>query len=88
LEWFVECECGWTCRGGADDIVAACTEHARDEHGMELTREQVFAVARPVEDASTWGQDKRHKLIPPGGQLLGRTDLGSGERDVHDDHLS
>jgi predicted small metal-binding protein len=53
LEWFVECECGWTFRGGEDDIVAACTEHARDEHGMELTREQVFAVAKPVEDATT-----------------------------------
>jgi predicted small metal-binding protein len=57
LEWFVECECGWTCRGGEDDIVAACTEHARDEHdGIELTREQVFAVAKPVEDATTWGK--------------------------------
>lgn len=57
MEWFVECECGWTCRGGEDDIVAACTEHARDEHdGIELTREQVFAVAKPVEDATTWGK--------------------------------
>jgi len=23
---------------------------------MELTREQVFAVAKPVEDATTWGK--------------------------------
>lgn len=42
--------------GGEDDIVAACTEHARDEHGMEPTREQVLAVAKPVEDATTWGK--------------------------------
>ena len=56
MEWFVECECGWTRRGGEDDIVTACTEHARDEHGMELTREQVFAVAKPVEDATTRGE--------------------------------
>jgi predicted small metal-binding protein len=50
LEWSVECDCGWTCRGSEDEIVSACTQHAREEHGMELTREQVFAVARPVEN--------------------------------------
>ena len=48
MEWSVACECGWTCRGSEDDVVAACTEHAREEHGMELTREQVLAVAKPV----------------------------------------
>jgi hypothetical protein len=30
--------------------VSACTQQARDEHGMELTREQVFAVATPIEN--------------------------------------
>jgi len=39
-----------TCRGSEDEILSACTQHAREEHGMELTREQVFAVARPVEN--------------------------------------
>jgi predicted small metal-binding protein len=48
LEWSVECECGWTCRGTEDEVVAACSKHARQEHNMELTREQVLAVARPI----------------------------------------
>ena len=56
LEWSVVCECGWTCRGSEDSVVAACTEHAREEHGMELTREQVLAVAKPVEDPMTRDQ--------------------------------
>jgi predicted small metal-binding protein len=52
LEWSVECECGWTCRGNEHEVVAACSEHARREHSMELTREQVLAVAKPVKDAN------------------------------------
>lgn len=48
MELLVECDCGWTCRGDEDHVVAACTEHGREVHGMELTREQVLAVAQPV----------------------------------------
>jgi Protein of unknown function (DUF1059) len=50
LEWLVECDCGWTCRGTENQVILACTKHAREEHDMELTPEQVFAVARPVTD--------------------------------------
>jgi len=34
------------------------------------------------------GRKTRFTRSPPCGQLLGRVDLGSGERDVHEDHLS
>jgi predicted small metal-binding protein len=50
LEWSVECDCGWTCRGTEDEIVSACTQHAREEHDMELTRQHVIAIAKPVDD--------------------------------------
>ena len=44
----VRCECGFEVRGIADDIVAAIQQHARDNHNMKTTREQVLAKAKPV----------------------------------------
>lgn len=49
MELIVECECGWSYRGDEDQVVAACTEHGRAVHGMDLTREQILAVALPVD---------------------------------------
>ena len=49
MEYLVECDCGWSCRGNEDEVVAACVEHGREVHGMELSRDQVLAVAQPVE---------------------------------------
>jgi predicted small metal-binding protein len=44
----VNCECGHVVRGDTDDeLVAATQQHARDAHGMELTRDQVLALAVP-----------------------------------------
>lgn len=45
---FVRCECGYEVRGSADDVVAGIQSHARDNHNMQTTREQVLARARPV----------------------------------------
>ena len=53
MELIVECDCGWTCRGPEEDVVAACTAHGRDVHGLELSREQVLAVARPADETPT-----------------------------------
>jgi predicted small metal-binding protein len=45
----INCDCGRVVRGDSDDeLVAAVQEHARDAHGMELTREQVLALAVPA----------------------------------------
>jgi predicted small metal-binding protein len=45
----ITCDCGRVVRGDSDDeLVAAAQEHARDAHGMELTREQVLALAVPA----------------------------------------
>jgi predicted small metal-binding protein len=44
----VNCECGHVVRGDTDDeLVAATQQHAREAHGMELTRDQVLALAVP-----------------------------------------
>jgi predicted small metal-binding protein len=44
----LNCDCGRVVRGDSDDeLVAAAQQHAREAHGMELTREQVLALAVP-----------------------------------------
>jgi predicted small metal-binding protein len=50
IEKLIECDCGWTCRGIEEHLIAECTAHARDVHGMDLTPEQILAVAVPVEE--------------------------------------
>jgi len=44
----ITCPCGTVVRGRDDEtLVARAQEHAREVHGMELTREQVLAMASP-----------------------------------------
>jgi predicted small metal-binding protein len=50
LDKLVECGCGWSCRGTEDQVVDACTEHGRTEHQMDLSRDQVLAAAKPVDE--------------------------------------
>jgi predicted small metal-binding protein len=45
----VTCECGLEVRGDVDDVVAKVQEHGRDAHNMDVTRDQVLAMAKPVE---------------------------------------
>ncbi len=45
----VSCDCGKTLREETDDeLVRAVQEHAREAHEMDLTREEVLAMAKPV----------------------------------------
>lgn len=48
MEWTVTCECGWSFRGPEDDLVAAIQGHGREVHGIEVTREEALAQARPA----------------------------------------
>jgi predicted small metal-binding protein len=44
----LQCDCGVTVRGETDDeLVANAQQHAREVHGLELTREQALAMAHP-----------------------------------------
>ena len=43
----MQCYCGQVLRGETDDeLVANVQEHAREVHDMEVTREQVLAMAQ------------------------------------------
>ena len=43
----MQCFCGHVVRGDNDDeLVANVQRHAREVHGMEVTREQVLAMAQ------------------------------------------
>lgn len=46
----INCDCGYVAHGHTDDeLVAAAQRHAREVHGMALTREQVLSLAVPAE---------------------------------------
>ncbi len=43
----MRCDCGYVVRGETDDeLVANVQEHAREVHDMEITREQILAMAQ------------------------------------------
>jgi predicted small metal-binding protein len=44
----VKCDCGFVVRSDNDEtLVAELQKHAREHHKMNLTREQVLAMAQP-----------------------------------------
>ena len=47
LAKIMRCDCGYVIRGETDDeIVAKVQKHAREVHDMEITKEQVLAMAQ------------------------------------------
>jgi len=48
LELIVRCDCGFEARGDEAKLVPIVQRHGREAHGMEVTREQVLAMARPA----------------------------------------
>ena len=47
-ELIVTCECGFEARGSEDEVVAITREHGRTAHNMDVSREQVLAMAKPA----------------------------------------
>lgn len=47
-ELLVRCDCGFETRGSEDTLVPAVQKHGRDAHNMQVTREQVLAMAQPA----------------------------------------
>ena len=47
-ELVVRCECGFEACGPEEELVPAVQQHGRDAHNMNVTREQVLAMARPA----------------------------------------
>jgi len=48
----VRCVCGWETSGPPDEVVAATSEHGQRIHNMSATREQILAMAVPVNDSA------------------------------------
>jgi predicted small metal-binding protein len=45
----VSCDCGATVRASSDEeLIAIVQQHAREVHRMEMTPEQILAMAEPV----------------------------------------
>ena len=42
------CDCGWEARGPEKELVRKIQAHARTAHGIQITREQALAQARPA----------------------------------------
>ena len=46
----INCDCGFVVRGASDDeLVGNAQAHAREVHRMEISRDQVLALAVPAE---------------------------------------
>jgi predicted small metal-binding protein len=44
----IKCDCGFVVRGATDDeLVANGQQHAKEVHGVDMTRDQVLALAQP-----------------------------------------
>jgi predicted small metal-binding protein len=49
IEKIIRCDCGHVARGrDDDDLVAHAQQHAREVHGIEMTRAQALAMAKVV----------------------------------------
>jgi predicted small metal-binding protein len=48
IELIVRCDCGFEARGTEEQLVPAVQRHGREAHNMEVTRDQVLAMARPL----------------------------------------
>jgi predicted small metal-binding protein len=47
-ELLVRCDCGYQTRGAEEELIPAVQQHGREAHNMQVTREQVLAMARPI----------------------------------------
>lgn len=48
VELLVRCDCGFEARGEVEELVPAVQKHGLEAHNMQVTREQVLAMARPA----------------------------------------
>ena len=50
MNMIINCDCGYVVRGSTEDeLVDNAVRHARDVHGVDLTRDQVLSLAIPAD---------------------------------------
>jgi len=52
MTMIVRCACGFEVRGTDEEVVPLVQQHGRDLHNMDVTPEQVRAMALPADAAS------------------------------------
>jgi len=56
---FVKCDCGFVVRSDNDDqLVSELQKHAKEHHKMDLSKEQVLAMAQPDTAAGASAKSK------------------------------
>jgi predicted small metal-binding protein len=56
----VKCDCGFVVRSDNDDkLVADLQKHAKEHHKMDLSRDQVLAMAQPESGGGTAGAKRK-----------------------------
>ena len=48
IELVVRCDCGFEMRASEPALVPMVQRHGREAHNMEISREQVLAMAKPA----------------------------------------
>ena len=48
IELVVRCDCGFEARGTEAKLIPMVQRHGREAHRMEVTREEVLAMAKPA----------------------------------------
>jgi predicted small metal-binding protein len=58
LKKMVKCDCGFTVSSDNDDkLVDGLQRHAKEHHKMDLSREQVLAMAQPDPSGGSVGKN-------------------------------
>lgn len=52
MQWQATCQCGWRTHGTKEEIVPAVQDHGRSAHQLEVSEEQVMALAVPAGPAT------------------------------------
>lgn len=55
----VTCRCGWITRGTKTAVIKSIQDHARAEHNLSVTPQEIKAIWRVVEDAAPQGGGQR-----------------------------
>lgn len=48
-EWFARCDCGWSAQAPQHELIRKIREHARQAHGLEISKKEALDQARPVD---------------------------------------
>jgi predicted small metal-binding protein len=48
-EWTARCDCGWSAQAPQQELIRRIQDHARQAHGLVISKKEALDQARPVE---------------------------------------